>query len=178
MFSTFKLWVAIRELLEDYLAPNPVKFLTVKSGTRFIFRALVPKTLGLVAQVEDAFKEVLETEGVDAKTAVGYGRFDIITSLENDSEVPEAETQKAVQAIQSPLKKLLNELNLIKSTDMGRIGTIIQKIDILETDAERGKLARAIKDKVGKKAFKKHKRKAYLLELIEKGDSENESQKE
>jgi CRISPR type III-A-associated RAMP protein Csm5 len=66
----------------------------------------------------------------------------------------------------SPLEKLLNHLKLIKSNDMGRIGTVIQKIDALETDQEKGEIAKAIKNKIGPKAFKKHKRRDYLLQLM------------
>ena len=53
---------------------------------------------------------------------------------------------------------------------MGRIGTVIQKIDTLETDAEKGEIAKAIRDKIGPKAFKKHKRKEYLIDLIDKAE--------
>jgi hypothetical protein len=84
---------------------------------------------------------------------------------------PAVETQKKVQIKVEPLvEKLHRELSLIKSIDMGRIGTIIQKIDQLETAAEKGKIAAAIRDKIGPKAFKKHKRRDYLLELIESGE--------
>lgn len=69
----------------------------------------------------------------------------------------------------SPLKRLTEELGVIKANDMGRIGTIIQKIDMLKTDAEKAALAEAIRDKIGPKAFKKHKKKKFLMELIGKG---------
>ncbi|MDM8549597.1 type III-A CRISPR-associated RAMP protein Csm5 [Desulfobacterales bacterium HSG2] len=68
----------------------------------------------------------------------------------------------------SPLKKLIEELGVVRANDMGRIGTIMQKIDILETDAEKAALAEAIRDKIGPKAFKKHKKKKYLMELMAK----------
>ncbi len=70
----------------------------------------------------------------------------------------------------SPLEKIMNELGVIKPDDMGRIGTIVQKIETLETDIEKGVLAKAIKDKIGSKKFKKYKQKQYLLELIAKAD--------
>lgn len=68
----------------------------------------------------------------------------------------------------SLLEKIKMELDLVKSTDMGRIGTIIQKIDSLETETEKAEIAKAIRDKIGKKAFKKHKQREYLAELIGK----------
>lgn len=153
----------------DYLDPTPIKFLTVKPGTVFIFKALVSKDSDfLLKPVKTAFQKALENEGVGAKTAVGYGRFDIITSLENNSELAGLVPQKAAREMQTPLEKLLNELDLIKSNDMGRIGTIIQRIKVLETDADKGEVAKAIKEKIGAKLFRKHKKKEYLLSLITK----------
>ncbi len=55
----------------DYLDPTPIKFLTVKQGTKFIFRALVPKDSDLLEIVKTGFKNALKDEGVGAKTAVG-----------------------------------------------------------------------------------------------------------
>jgi len=152
----------------DYLDPTPIKFLTVKPGTTFIFRALFPKNSDLKDHVIKAYERALSVEGVGAKTAVGYGRFDIEISLGSASELHGAEPQEVAEAIQTPLEKLLKEMELIKATDMGRIGTVIQKIDTLETDEDKGKVAKAIRDKIGKKTFKKHKKRDYLIELIEK----------
>lgn len=62
----------------DYLNPVPIKFLTVAKDTFFIFRALVDKEQPeLIGKVKAAFRKVLTEEGVGAKTAVGYGLFDI-----------------------------------------------------------------------------------------------------
>jgi len=62
----------------DYLNPVPIKFLTVAKDTVFIFRALVDKdSAGLIDKEKTAFKKALTEEGVGAKTAVGYGIFDI-----------------------------------------------------------------------------------------------------
>jgi len=62
----------------DYLDPTPIKFLTVKPGTVFEFRALAPKESDFIEPVKTAFQNVLEDEGVGAKTAVGYGRFEVL----------------------------------------------------------------------------------------------------
>ncbi|MBW1737225.1 MAG: type III-B CRISPR module RAMP protein Cmr6 [Deltaproteobacteria bacterium] len=72
----------------DYLSPNPIKFLTVKPGTRFIFRAIVPKDsdCNLENQVRVAFKNALEIEGMGAKTAVGYGRFKVLSGASSDKQ--------------------------------------------------------------------------------------------
>ena len=71
--------------------PNPVKFLVVQPGTRFVFRVLlryplagdlVKDTERLVELVRDAVHTSLEEEGLGAKTAIGYGRFRIIGEKE------------------------------------------------------------------------------------------------
>ena len=72
----------------DYLDPTPIKFLTVKPGTKFIFRALVPKNSDLLETVKIAFKNALEDEGVGAKTAIGYGRFEIQSNKETIASKP------------------------------------------------------------------------------------------
>ena len=68
--------------------------------------------------------------------------------------------------VKSAVEKLMDELKLINVTDMGRLGTVIQKIETLETDGEKAQIARAIRDKIGVKKFKKHKKRAYLQGLI------------
>lgn len=67
----------------DYLSPNPIKFLTVAKGTVFSFRALVLREVhGLVEETASAIKRALSEEGVGAKTALGYGRFDVPEEIE------------------------------------------------------------------------------------------------
>ncbi len=62
----------------DYLEPKPLKFLTVAKDTVFIFRALVDKNNPeLTDMVKTALRKALTEEGLGAKTAVGYGLFDL-----------------------------------------------------------------------------------------------------
>ena len=72
----------------DYLDPTPIKFLTVKQGTKFIFRALVPKDSDLLQPVRTAFENAIKNEGIGAKTAVGYGRFEIQSNKETIASKP------------------------------------------------------------------------------------------
>jgi len=63
----------------DYLSPEPVTFLTVGPGTEFSF-AIAPRPGARVddsklSRAETLLKDALETLGIGAKTAVGYGRF-------------------------------------------------------------------------------------------------------
>lgn len=95
----------------DYHNPVPIKFLTVKPGTQFLFRALVNKNYSeLFAEVKKAYQNALEQEGVGAKTAIGYGRFKI--SKINSSQ----EKQKIKEKEQSEFKKkiLASKPNEIK----------------------------------------------------------------
>lgn len=75
---------------------------------------------------------------------------------------PEHKPEKA------PAQQILDELAMIKPEDMGRIGTVIQKTEQLPDDSDRASIAAAIRDKIGPKAFKKHKRRD-LLESWLKG---------
>ena len=66
-------------------SPVPIKFLTVKEGTTFVFRcAFMPldnKTLSEAKRQEiqndviKMFKTAFETVGFGGKTSIGYGRF-------------------------------------------------------------------------------------------------------
>jgi CRISPR type III-B/RAMP module RAMP protein Cmr6 len=60
----------------DYLNPRPVQFLTVRQGTVFIFRAVVTGSDTLQVPILQAFEKALTDQGIGAKTAVGYGRFE------------------------------------------------------------------------------------------------------
>ena len=151
----------------DYLDPTPIKFLTVKPGTKFIFKAIVPKDSDLFQPVKIALKNALEDEGVGAKTAVGYGRFEIQNTKEKNS----LSAQQQLQA-KTPLEKMLDNLMLIKNTESGRIkGEIVNNMEKkLENNEDKATVAKAIKDKLEKRVFKKIDKKAdgYLSGLLAK----------
>lgn len=54
----------------DWQNPNPIKFLTIPTGTKFNFYFLNP-----YGQLADDLKKALEILGIGAKTALGYGMF-------------------------------------------------------------------------------------------------------
>jgi len=151
----------------DYLDPTPIKFLTVKQGTKFIFKAILPKDSGLLQPLKTAFENVLKDEGVGAKTAVGYGRFEI----QNNKEKNSLSAQQQLQA-KTPLEKMLDNLILIKNTETGRIKSeIVNNMGKkLKNNEDKATVAKAIKDKLGKKVFKKIDKKAdgYLSGLLVK----------
>lgn len=155
----------------DYLAPNPIKFLTVKKGTVFTFRALVSKdSVFLLQPVKTAFENALKNEGVGAKTAVGYGRFEI----RKDQNKLTAAT-KQIQKTKTPLEKMLENLFLLKNTETGRIsGEIVNKMEKeLKKVEDKGAIAKAIKEKLGIRGFKKldKKKDGYLSNLIKQLDN-------
>jgi CRISPR-associated protein Cmr6 len=59
----------------DWQSPVPIKFLTVED-TKFQFY-LVSKIEDLLKKSLDLFKEALKCHGIGAKTALGYGIFDV-----------------------------------------------------------------------------------------------------
>lgn len=58
----------------DYLKPVPIKFLTVKRGTEFLFAFKTEKE-DLKEKVKELIKEALTYTGIGAKTSLGYGYF-------------------------------------------------------------------------------------------------------
>ncbi len=72
----------------------------------------------------------------------------------------------------SAVEILLEELSMIRPNEMGRLGTIIQKIDNLDTLEEKALVAGEIKIKLGPKAYKHHKRRDYLDKLINMNEGE------
>jgi CRISPR-associated protein Csm5 len=129
----------------------------------------------LEMQVNQAIESMEATKGSsDVQIEDASGRANRKDQSTTDKTSPKTGAAKTSSETQKPeplskLDLLMAELDLIDASDMGRLGTVIQKIDSLDTDKEKAEVARAIKGKLSKKAFKKHKRKIYLMELIEKG---------
>lgn len=127
----------------DYLDPNPIKFLTVSIGTVFVFRALVDKNCGeLLESVKAALRKALTEEGVGAKTAVGYGRFETLIEEESKSvleftkEENERQARKAEEAIAAAEVKRRENLTeddimveeiVAHRNDMSQIHVLVKK---------------------------------------------------
>ena len=122
----------------DYLEPVPVKFLALKPGSVFVFRALVPRDSGLKEYVTAAYERALIVEGVGAKTAVGYGHFKSVVwedlAYERELKRREAdrlkaeEEQKAAEDAMSPEERDIMAVRDLSTID-SRIGEIFKKID-------------------------------------------------
>lgn len=70
-----------KEAPADNQNPTPIKFLTVAPSTTFIFRAIAKKDFE--TDVINVLTRALTKEGVGAKTAIGYGLFENLESVEN-----------------------------------------------------------------------------------------------
>jgi len=147
----------------DHYNPTPIKFLTVAKDSTFVFRAVAEKKENLPEKVRSAFIKALTEEGVGAKTAVGYGRFEI-TSIDEKRQY--ATSTKRERTITSQLEKWYERLKQTKPNDAGRIGAIINSaLGELESEEEKREFAEAIKEHMGKN-FKKSKAKKKLEYLF------------
>jgi hypothetical protein len=89
-------------------------------------------------------------------------RFSTTRSFQNTRVPPSAAF--------SAWKNFSDDLKIVSGTDMGRIGTIIQRIENLAGDADKAVIAKAVRDKIGPKSFKKHSKREYLESLIRKDE--------
>lgn len=136
----------------DHLSPSPLKFLTVESGTTFIFRAIVSKEIySIEDDVRKAFQTALEVEGVGAKTTVGYGRFKIgkpheiekKRELEEKARKKEGELRKAELKAMSPEERDITALDDPKIIE-SRVVETYNRIDEF-SEENRVKLAKVLK---------------------------------
>lgn len=148
----------------DYHNPTPIKFLTVAKQTIYIFHAVAQKIDDIPQKVRNALQKALKEEGIGAKTAVGYGRFEVVRedgNVQNDKLKPYKLQER------SPVEKWCDTIKGIKANDAGKIGSTIDNAlkEIISEDDKR-KFAQFVKTHMGKlfkgsKALEKLKR--YLL---------------
>lgn len=145
----------------DYHQPIPKKFLTVAEGAKFVFRVLVDKQKNneLVALTRKALKRALEQEGVGAKTALGYGRFEITGENELEEVKKEYEEKFITEEMKIERRKkdlLVRIDNLVKESQ--EVDAFIQQWQQDEDLKEDKDIAQKLLPKVKKK---KKKRKEY-----------------
>ncbi len=114
----------------------------------------------LTESMYSSYEEKIQEDQKRLHAATQNSTIEVKSDNARSAEIKTAPPQRL-------LDKLLNELNMINPNDAGRIGTMIQKIELLEAVGEKAAMAAAIRDKLGPKAFKKHKRKDYLESLIQ-----------
>jgi len=152
--------------------PVPIKFLAVEKGSVFKFRGffLSKEAESYWDQLNEAFFTALTELGLGAKTAVGYGRFEI---LGDDGEPEVKKGKKETTATTPPLNpEKQRQERLSQFSDglpklqylSGQIDSVIEKIQAQEDETLKREmaaelLALASSDKKGfKKARNKNKR--------------------
>lgn len=147
----------------DHHNPTPIKFLTVAKGTRFIFRAVAEKKENLPEKVRAAFIKALTEEGVGAKTAIGYGRFEVVEEQSKDQSGQPAHFKKQER---TALEKWCDVIKIIKSSDAGRLcSNIDNALKELAEEEDKQKFAVFVKKHMGgdfKKSKAKDKLKGYF----------------
>jgi CRISPR-associated protein Cmr6 len=85
----------------DNQDPTPIKFLSIEKGQKFIFNVLiVNEIINEKGNIEKAFKRALEIEGVGAKTAIGYGRFEVkVIEHKSEEEILKEKEDKYIKSI-------------------------------------------------------------------------------
>lgn len=75
-------------------SPNPIKFLTVKEGTEFVFNcAYLPfdqndrSNENVKSDMEEMFKTAFTKIGFGGKTSIGYGRFEKLNNTTETSKI-------------------------------------------------------------------------------------------
>jgi len=117
----------------DYCDPVPIKFLTVKKNTSFVFRVLVPKEkTNYLSSVKHAFSRALEKEGIGAKTSVGYGRFMNISEKEPSAikqqfEKYLKEKRSAEDNLNFEIKDFIKTIETLKKGDNSLTDTLFNK---------------------------------------------------
>jgi|LQYC01.1.fsa_nt_gi CRISPR-associated RAMP protein, Cmr6 family len=143
--------------------PTPIKFLTVAKDTVFIFRAVAQKTDDIPQKVKEALNKALTEEGVGAKTAVGYGIFDI---CENKDETVAVKVNAQPKVEIKPVDKFISAIRNLKPNDAGPINSKIDEaLKKLESEEDKKAFTQAVKAHMGK-SFKKSKAEAKLAQFL------------
>lgn len=100
-------------------SPIPIKFLVVKSGADFVFRVLLRTPFAnaktkeqdaLIHLLEKSLHRAITEEGMGAKTALGFGRFEILSRQEPDRI---NSWQKEIDEQKKPWLKLIPQITAI-----------------------------------------------------------------
>jgi len=146
----------------DYHQPNPIKFLTVAKGSKFIFRVLIDKTHNkydeLKSKTIKALKRAITEEGVGAKTSLGYGLFKIVS---------EKEPSEIIKVYQEKFMSEEDRLKQIKEGMLAKIDKLpkgSQEVDAFIQEWQRNEKLnkdKEIAEKLIPKVRKKKKNKQY-----------------
>lgn len=152
----------------DYHQPTPIKFLTVAKGSRFVFRVLIDKTdkncNELKKRTIKALKRAITEEGVGAKTALGYGLFEVISTNEPPEiiKIYQEKYMSEEDKIKQYKEKMLTEIDKLNkgSQEVDAFIQQWQQNEQLKTDKD---IAQRLLDKVRKKKKNKEYTKSYQI---------------
>ncbi len=149
----------------DYLSPVPIKFLTVKRGTEFVFRFVAKENIADLAL--DALKKAITQEGVGAKTALGYGLFGKMDFEDPDILIVEYEKYVADNLTEK------EKMELKKQGFIERLKNYSDNLDIIFNEWQNdGKLkddkeiAKLFEDKI--KKYKSNKEPTHHYKVVAK----------
>lgn len=163
----------------DTQNPNPVNFMTLKNAKFQITIATKEnikineglfKDEDILALVKKELSNALEVFGIGAKTAVGYGYFEVIKSQEELKAEREAIEKKREQAIADKLKLEKQQLEEKKAKNSEGIF----KLESC-TDLDMG--LKIIKDSLGKKAKPTIEQKELIKNFYEKNEKNKKYKK-
>lgn len=119
----------------DYLDPVPLKFLTVSKGTVFVFRVLIERNKSELAdKIKTAFMKIFTEEGIGAKTAVGYGRFDKVKEEESGAVIEFIKKEDKIK--RDLLKEAEDKAENERKASMGPDDLMLEEISNLKNDTD------------------------------------------
>lgn len=141
----------------DWMAPVLIKFLAVAAGTEYIFRALVDKkyaTQEMLDSIKATYVQALCDVGAGAKTAVGYGRFEIVGEEESPDMIKKKvnwlDKQRSPEEKKTIARKAILD-KLLYQTDANMVNRLFNDWQADATLAQDKILARTFKTKLRRK---------------------------
>lgn len=147
----------------DSQNPNPINFLTVASGTPFLFAvgwrgALDEEAHGLQALAEEWLRGGLEVLGAGAKTSAGYGYFGSMKRVEIATGAVEEFTEPSVDLEEILVEQYLQGIEAIPHNKVpSELNRFYQLWLNINNPLLKQRLAEAIRDKGHGKVSKKAK---------------------
>jgi len=168
----------------DWHDPVPIKFLAVAPQTEFIFRFLLDSE---AAKYKDQFvkavEDALKTEGIGAKTGVGYGRFKSLSqAVPKELKTAYDEYLKNLMTDKEKQEKKIKEfIGKIKNAkNAGEIDSLfsIWRLPKNEFMSDNIDIAKAFKSRVKKKKSSGDFTKQYntVMKILELQKKDNDSQ--
>lgn len=149
----------------DYLLPKPIKFLVVQEGVKFIFHFIITNEASvkvIKGNLKNSLYRALFKEGIGAKTALGYGRFEILSEGEPD-EIENIIRQEELKRQQKRLEKEKERIASLSPEEL-----ILDEIEKLGNISKTGNIAQQIGDLWSKIKRENIKEREIFLRLKEK----------